>query len=372
MTIENIANGEIGSGVRTKLNDVIHSANASIDVATLMTDTQLTDLAGGGTLDGNAIYALVEAEVAATNSTLAFWPAGYFVFDNPIVVAQPHHMRGHYSGTSFYFPNGGGGIEIPLNKWGMILDGIVFYSASIGGQTTASTDLTEHGCHMKTTAVIRDCAFNFFGGHGIYIQASTGAGTNAVTWLIEGKSSAYRNGGDGLRVEGNNTSAGNCIGFDSTLNGGCGFYDDSLLGNTYTGCHSSSNGWNLGSCIYGGYLYHAGLAIDTTTAPDPAMLLKTGVWYRALDPNEDPYAGGQSATNFWKEWSSGRPYRYCSNYYADNATRTTTTGASIFVNPYSEDQRVPDWFNDQCLIVGERSLANGILNGKYVIPLGTP
>ena len=63
MTIENIVEGETGASVLYKLNDVIHAANASIDVVTLMTDTQLADLAGGGTLDGNAIYALVEAEV---------------------------------------------------------------------------------------------------------------------------------------------------------------------------------------------------------------------------------------------------------------------------------------------------------------------
>jgi hypothetical protein len=98
----------------------------------------------------------------------------------------------------------------------------------------------QNGIELQTRASIERIGIVFCVGHGVSIEATAGAGTNANNWMITG-GRINNCAGHGIHVKGEDTNAGVCSGVDCSANGGAGFYDASFLGNTYVGCHVADN-----------------------------------------------------------------------------------------------------------------------------------
>lgn len=100
------------------------------------------------------------------------------------------------------------------------------------------------GIRSRARLTIKNCSFYYWGGNGIRIVASAGGGGvsegNANNFYIQ-NCVISAGQGNGVYISGADANAGNIIGVDSSNNQGWGFLDSSFLGNTYTGCHASSN-----------------------------------------------------------------------------------------------------------------------------------
>lgn len=126
--------------------------------------------------------------------------------------------------------------DSPNNKQG---SGMVIQDLSIqpkAGGTTGS------GVSMKTTARLVNLYCCGWPEHGIKIDASTSytPASNANIWYVSGCTTSS-NTLHGLYVKGADANAGACYSHNAIGNGGWGIYDSSFLGNTYVGCHTSSN-----------------------------------------------------------------------------------------------------------------------------------
>lgn len=95
------------------------------------------------------------------------------------------------------------------------------------------------GIFLNATATIEHCYIVGFSGNGIHIQG-VGDVTNANLWSIR-NCGVEDNDGHGLYVHGADSNAGIGTGINAVANGGWGIYDSSFLGNTYIGCHTSTN-----------------------------------------------------------------------------------------------------------------------------------
>jgi hypothetical protein len=103
-----------------------------------------------------------------------------------------------------------------------------------GGQTT------KHGIEMDVTASIEHSTIRGFGGNGVDITADINVGSNANCFYLN-YLTIYSNAGHGVYCSGGDANAGTGIGLNLLSNGGYGIRDDSFLGNTWVGCHTSGN-----------------------------------------------------------------------------------------------------------------------------------
>jgi photosystem II stability/assembly factor-like uncharacterized protein len=100
--------------------------------------------------------------------------------------------------------------------------------------------LTGHGVVLKSRARIVDCRIAGFHFDGVYID-TVDLVKNANNFEIH-NCRITNNGRHGIFTAGDNSNAGRIVGVDCSDNAGWGVYDRSFLGNTYVGCHCSSNG----------------------------------------------------------------------------------------------------------------------------------
>jgi hypothetical protein len=108
----------------------------------------------------------------------------------------------------------------------------------------------EHGVIFNRTSAITRCSIRNFPGHGLHVQATIqpGAlGTNAsmshvfmCTVFDCGRSGVWIQGKDAQVMHLENTNSFS-NGRQKIDNDGYGFYDASMLGNTYTACHTRNN-----------------------------------------------------------------------------------------------------------------------------------
>ncbi len=100
------------------------------------------------------------------------------------------------------------------------------------------------GIWMRATTAIENVTIRGFSGRGLRIEASISAGNpvkgNANLWTLTNVS-LIANGSHGLHVKSNDANAGVAARLDCTGNGGWGVLDESLIGNTYIGCHQANN-----------------------------------------------------------------------------------------------------------------------------------
>jgi hypothetical protein len=185
------------------------------------------------------------------------FPPGIYRFDAAIQLKRTVILEGSSAGlaggqpTQFVFPADSRGLIVHrYNTFGegiestptTAADGSIIQGISFIG---SGTDPTKDGIWLRARAIIRDCVFSGFGGHGISIYAMAGGSPsiegNANNWRIDNVR-CTGNGEWGLFVDGPDVNAGTCIGLDVSSNGTGGIFDSSFLGNTYIGCHTATNG----------------------------------------------------------------------------------------------------------------------------------
>ena len=109
-----------------------------------------------------------------------------------------------------------------------------------GGGGTANVD----GLVFRTKVHANKVQARNFARHGIRIHAAIGAGGdiegNANGWVLN-DCHGILNGVDGLYVDGADANVGVATKVYCQSNGRYGFYDDSLIGNTYIGCDTVAN-----------------------------------------------------------------------------------------------------------------------------------
>jgi hypothetical protein len=213
---------------------------------------------------------------------------------------------------------------------GSIIEGLRL----IGSGTSASAP----GIWLRARALIRNCYVEAFGGNGIQVLASAGGGGmsegNANSWRVEG-GTVLLNGLHGLYVDGADANAGYCIGLDSSYNNGCGIFDSSFLGNTYTGNHAANNGNRGAGVSYTGNQY---MCIDSTLAGTTYPGTNNAVWYFMQ-------AGAPNAQ--YTAFSYNGIYLDGCSYKSDDAN-----ARNIFMGCYSEGGQGPANLRSPSQIVG--------------------
>lgn len=152
-----------------------------------------------------------------------------------------------WTGSILEFPTGTTGIRIydyrtapnGTDAGGTTIENLVIKTT----RGSAAQEPNCHGVYSNTRFTIRNCVVTLFGDTGVYIEATSGGSPNgnANNWRIDNVRSA-ENGYDGFNCDGADVNAGVAIRLDCSSNLRWGIFDSSFLGNTYVGCHTSTNG----------------------------------------------------------------------------------------------------------------------------------
>jgi hypothetical protein len=323
------------------------------NVFDVMTTQEKADCLTASGTPGTTLWTNALAALDAAGTTEIRWPKGIFTFTAPITIGRQISLYGEYLYTSFEFPADTAGITI--DGFGTLIDGMDFYA-----DTSAGSTLTAHGVDVKERCRIRNTSSRFFGGNGFNIVCQTP--TNGNQWRLE-NCSASGNNKHGLYTQGDNANAGVAEQFDAVSNGGCGIYENSLLGNLYSGCHASANGWKLGRCSHGGNLYWAGLSIAATPTIEPLATM--------TDIYNDPWyykePGAPSAT--WPAWNVANTYQYCPNYYSNSGedvdrVLTGVPSWTTWLQCYSETGAMPNYMARRHPVIGG-DLGGGVFNAFW-------
>lgn len=238
-----------------------------------------------------------------------------------------------------------------------------------GGFTTTEADF--HGIHLRARAAIRDVRIENFEGDGIFIKADSGqpyAGNANDTEVVRASIATCRNG---LYIEGGDTNAGTFVDINAVFCRQWGIWDRSFLGNTFVGCHASSNSrysFNLGTasapCSFvsqGGNRYfcirgqEAGASANAPTgaATDNAWW----AWYSA---------GGADAPTGVVAWSGGMTVRAGGAYLIEG-----TSNLGTMEGPYWEADQTCQ-FDQAALILNPKrdstARAIGVSGGVQIKP----
>ena len=111
------------------------------------------------------------------------------------------------------------------------------------GGGTADT----HGIETRTVVTLRNLRVQNFGGSGVVVSASsdfadaTGSSYGNASLTVLDNVSCIDNRGHGFDVRGRDASVVKFDTCNAIINGGWGFVDQGLLGNTYVNCHAATN-----------------------------------------------------------------------------------------------------------------------------------
>jgi hypothetical protein len=189
-----------------------------------------------------------------------YFPYGTYYCSQTIDLKKITHFLGNGTGDE---ETPGPKIKFPADVTGIVVNAnntengaIVTPGRSAGGsvfegiwiQGEVGTDENAHGIRLKARAHIKNCYISDFTGNGVHIRADvytddiyeyTG---NANLWRIE---QTYISGcKNGLYTNGGDANVGICLAGNFVGNRLWGVWEESLLGNCYIGCHTSSNGDN--------------------------------------------------------------------------------------------------------------------------------
>lgn len=226
-----------------------------------------------------------------------------------------------------------------------------------GTYTLPSVD-TAHGIKTDTVIWCKNILVNSFAGNGFNCVGDIAvSGTNVSTCqflfchsqnnLIHGW---YMQGGDSNQIW--------FFGCEALSNGGCGFADESFLGNVHIGWHLEDNGsWDL--------TYQRGLAQDGINV------------YQAIKNN---FSGQPLAnTDYWLNIGNahiGNPnilpfnpatvYYMAAAYDCDGDHRISGQNQfSALINIYTESNQPPAHIGAQCITYGGQQAA-GVAEGAYI------
>ena len=225
--------------------------------------------------DGQPIWDLMLQTLDSDGGNRVVWPPGTFNFAETITIGRQLDLTGSVGGTIFQFPADVSGMVI--TDYLTRIEGI----ALVGGGGSGSA----FGVLAKRRFYLENCSCSEFSGDGFQIIADFDQDpkTDANLWNVKNLT-VSNNGGHGFFVQGRDANAGHGEMINAKVNGGRGIWDNSLIGNTYEACHTSTNGRVLGQVSHEGRYYQAGLAVDSATPPDPTMTKWDDVWkYTGLD-----------------------------------------------------------------------------------------
>lgn len=293
-------------------------------------------------------------------------PAGHYYLGNTTldiqntvwIEGEGSGFNGTSSATILRWAAGTTGIRLQAHNTSgaSTVDGVAHFSAA-GSKITGvelrggftATEGEYHGVHAKVRFSMSDFIINSFQGDGIYIWSSAGAGDasegNANLFRIrDGAIASCRNG---IFTKGADANAGTITNIDFSYNRAWGVDEQSFLGNTYTGCHTSGNGTSWASAPYTvveknlrWFGIKPGMAVGAQTNSPPATATDNTWWYFLRDANPSIYTPTWFSGIVLRE---GGPYR----------TTSAGTGENAFVGCYSEgDQSVSQFVYPTQVISG--------------------
>lgn len=111
------------------------------------------------------------------------------------------------------------------------------------------TDITAHGIDARTLVNLRNVSVRNFAGNGVQILAYTSGahpyGNSSLSKFDHVLS--WVNGLHGFYIEGSDANICTFISCGASSNGGVGYLETSLIGNTYIGCHAAGNNRSYGA-----------------------------------------------------------------------------------------------------------------------------
>jgi hypothetical protein len=298
------------------------------------------------------------------------FPIGHFYFGSKIELKTTVIIEGQGVGiaggipTKLRFATDGivvniydtlnGGIESPgtTGAGGTIIRNLMLTSSASSG--------AHDGIWLRGRATIEQVAVANFPRHGIRIEAE-GLGAAAA---VRGNANGWRvtncrltgNRDCGLFVSGGDVNAGMGVGIDSSFNGNWGIWDNSFLGNSYSGCHADYNGLpglSVGrtapSVVTYNGRYYAVVPGQDTAASTTTPGTNAWVWFEYW-PSGDGPAVGAAAWSSASTYKSGGPYALI----GDAAT------GNLLLGCYSEGSQGPSF-------LGFRSMS---INGTHGAGIG--
>jgi hypothetical protein len=219
--------------------------------------------------------------------------------------------------------------------------------------TTVPT-YNKHGLIINATTTIENVTIRSFDGDGIFIDSNYNNSETPLacrTWYQNqpGNGSFPRNNTNlsrfsdvkcsgnsfnGIQIIGADTNAMTFESIDVRDNKACGIRDQSLLGNTYIGCHSNNNGngVNNRSRIIHNNLYYACILDNVGIEPG----LNTDwekYWFQVGTPSSN-------TPPVYTEWDDSRNYVAAASFYnigsQDDNTSGTNSCKSVYIGCYSE------------------------------------
>jgi hypothetical protein len=175
---------------------------------------------------------------------------------NPGIIGATNYLYPDLiTGSVLYFDSGVPGVMIQSNSDApLAADGVDDWQyagatwctisgvaiMSVGGGTTDT-----HGIVIRAVTKLSEVYVRHFGGDGVRVEADAGS-ANPVPYGNASNTTLHHvecggNGGDGFRINGRDASACLLSACKSIANGGWGFNDTSLLGNTYLACENDGS-----------------------------------------------------------------------------------------------------------------------------------
>ena len=227
---------------------------------------------------------------------------------------------------------------------GLYLNGVI---------DTAGAYPQVNGLQLNTAVFLKAVTVNNFSGHGFYVNGVSG---DPDCCIFE-RCSANSCGLDGFWTKGGDFNVNFFVGCNSSGNWGNGFYDSSLLGNSYQSCHTNGNGasavrWggltggsvNQGyQCQYNGKVYAVVPELETsasTTKPGTADGNRNYPWFLASNT-----PGRQTIWRTDLGWKAQYPFAILSG--------STVTGC------YSEANQAPSYFESRALVLSPEIMVWG-------------
>jgi hypothetical protein len=267
----------LNDGAHRPVQEAIRRANANFtEIYDRAVSVKDFGAVGDGVTDDTAAFkAAITAAQVFTSSHIIYVPVGVYIITECLSINDRIMIEGnpgfHYfaSFSVLQFPSGCCGIVIHSSD--TTCDSLGYNQttktpsqrpdgSTITGQGTRIRNLrvrfgpdnqakptpdgVTHGIRLRASAHLENTYCHHWAGNGIHIEANI-AGVGAA----RGDANQFRldntfcqgNAGNGIFVQGNDVNAGVGIMCNCTHNDGYGIYDSSFLGNTWIGCHTSTN-----------------------------------------------------------------------------------------------------------------------------------
>jgi hypothetical protein len=238
-----------------------------------------------GTANFKAFTAALAAMKADNNKTAKLVADGWFYLSEGLALRQaivfegagsnePTAQKGRSApGTWLIFPKNVTGIRLHTQKVvsrkvgneetieiledgadGTLLRNLTI--SSMEGEGQYPLGQSGHGIHMNTLAYLENVTVEWFGGHGIFVDAGHLAAPGNAGGFVLRECNVARNGGDGIHVRGGDATVGHITSCQSRVNYGYGFRDNTAGTSLYSMCHGALNT---------GYTGNVGVSADYKT-----------------------------------------------------------------------------------------------------------